>query len=65
MSALPTMGDADRCLAVDERGNLVDGDLILYVCGTYLHKPWPRRWHRCPHGHERTSVCSRPSIVQI
>lgn len=31
-------GDADRCLAVDERGNLVDGDLILYVCGTYLHK---------------------------
>ncbi|MFR3450943.1 MAG: hypothetical protein ACLTSX_04200 [Collinsella sp.] len=31
MSALPTDGDADRCLAVDERGNLVDGDLILYV----------------------------------
>lgn len=31
-------GDADSCLAVDERGNLVDGDLILYVCGTYLHK---------------------------
>ena len=23
---------------MDERGNLVDGDLILYVCGTYLHK---------------------------
>lgn len=31
-------GDADRCLAVDERGHLVDGDLILYVCGTYLAK---------------------------
>ena len=31
-------GDADRCLAVDERGNIVDGDLILYVCGVYLHK---------------------------
>ncbi len=29
-------GDADRCLAVDEHGNLVDGDLILYVCGKYL-----------------------------
>lgn len=29
-------GDADRCLAVDENGNLVDGDLILYVCGRYL-----------------------------
>ena len=29
-------GDADRCLAVDQNGNLVDGDLILYVCGKYL-----------------------------
>ena len=29
-------GDADRCLAIDEKGNLVDGDLILYVCGKYL-----------------------------
>ena len=29
-------GDADRCLAVDNKGNVVDGDLILYVCGTYL-----------------------------
>ena len=25
-------GDADRCLAVDERGRVVDGDQILYVC---------------------------------
>lgn len=29
-------GDADRCLAVDEKGNVVDGDLILYICGKYL-----------------------------
>lgn len=29
-------GDADRCLAVDDKGNIVDGDLILYVCGRYL-----------------------------
>ncbi len=29
-------GDADRCLAVDEKGNLVDGDLILFICGKYL-----------------------------
>ncbi len=29
-------GDADRCLAVDENGNVVDGDLILYVCGLYM-----------------------------
>ena len=31
-------GDADRCLAVDENGNVVDGDLILYVCGKYLRE---------------------------
>ena len=31
-------GDADRCLAVDENGHLVDGDLILYICGRYLSK---------------------------
>ncbi len=29
-------GDADRCIAVDGDGNMVDGDLILYVCGKYL-----------------------------
>ena len=29
-------GDADRCIAVDENGNIVDGDLILYVYGRYL-----------------------------
>jgi len=29
-------GDADRCLAVDENGNAVDGDLILYICGKYM-----------------------------
>ncbi len=29
-------GDADRCLAVDEKGNVVDGDRILYICGKYL-----------------------------
>lgn len=29
-------GDADRCLAVDENGNLIDGDAILYICGKYL-----------------------------
>ncbi len=29
-------GDADRCLCVDEQGNIVDGDLILYIGGVYL-----------------------------
>ena len=31
-------GDADRCLAVDSEGNLVDGDMILYLCGKNLKK---------------------------
>ncbi len=29
-------GDADRCLAVDENAELVDGDRILYIYGSYL-----------------------------
>lgn len=29
-------GDADRCIAVDGRGKVIDGDLILYICGKYL-----------------------------
>ncbi len=29
-------GDADRCLAVDEKAQLVDGDKILYIYGSYL-----------------------------
>ena len=29
-------GDADRCLAVDEKGNLVVGDQIMYLCGIYM-----------------------------
>ncbi len=29
-------GDADRCLCVDEKGNVVDGDGILYIFGKYM-----------------------------
>lgn len=29
-------GDADRCLAVDDKGEVIDGDKILYLCGKYL-----------------------------
>lgn len=31
-------GDADRCLAVDENGEVIDGDAILYLCGCYLQE---------------------------
>ena len=29
-------GDADRCLAVDDKGEVITGDHILYLCGVYL-----------------------------
>ena len=29
-------GDADRCLCVDEQGNVVTGDHILYIYGKYM-----------------------------
>ena len=29
-------GDADRCLCVDEKGNIITGDHILYFCGRYM-----------------------------
>lgn len=31
-------GDADRCICVDENGNVVDGDGILYICGRQMKK---------------------------
>ena len=29
-------GDADRCLCVDEKGNVITGDHILYIYGRYM-----------------------------
>ncbi|GGH75944.1 phosphoglucosamine mutase [Compostibacillus humi] len=29
-------GDGDRLIAVDEKGNLVDGDQIMYICAKFL-----------------------------
>ena len=29
-------GDADRCLCVDEKGNLIDGDIIMAICALDL-----------------------------
>ncbi|GAA0594153.1 phosphoglucosamine mutase [Virgibacillus siamensis] len=30
-------GDGDRLIAVDEKGNLVDGDKIMYICGKFMN----------------------------
>lgn len=29
-------GDGDRVIAIDEKGNIVDGDQIMYICAKYL-----------------------------
>ncbi|WP_026692933.1 phosphoglucosamine mutase [Peribacillus kribbensis] len=31
-------GDGDRLIAVDENGNIVDGDQIMYICAKYLNE---------------------------
>ena len=31
-------GDADRLIAVDAEGNIVDGDHLIYICASYLKK---------------------------
>ena len=31
-------GDGDRCLAIDENGNEIDGDMILAICTNYLNE---------------------------
>ncbi|HLS09586.1 phosphoglucosamine mutase [Lentibacillus sp.] len=31
-------GDGDRLIAVDEKGNVVDGDQIMYICGKYMNQ---------------------------
>lgn len=31
-------GDGDRLIAIDENGDIVDGDQIMYICAKYLHE---------------------------
>lgn len=31
-------GDGDRVIAIDEQGNIVDGDKIMFICGKYLNE---------------------------
>ncbi|SFG16731.1 phosphoglucosamine mutase [Halobacillus alkaliphilus] len=31
-------GDGDRLIAVDEKGNIVDGDRIMYICAQYMNQ---------------------------
>ena len=38
-------GDADRCLAVDARGRVIDGDYLLFITGRRLHRRGRLRGH--------------------
>ena len=31
-------GDGDRLIAIDEKGDIVDGDQIMYICAKYLNE---------------------------
>lgn len=31
-------GDGDRMIAVDENGQIIDGDKVLYICGRHMHE---------------------------
>ena len=46
-------GDADRCLCVDEKGTVVTGDHILYVCGRHM-----KELGELPHNTVVTTVMS-------
>lgn len=38
-------GDGDRCLAIDEKGNEIDGDRLLAVISNYMKKKGTLKWH--------------------
>jgi phosphoglucosamine mutase len=46
-------GDGDRLIAVDEKGNIVDGDQIMYICAKYL-----KEQSRLKHGTVVSTVMS-------
>ena len=46
-------GDADRCLAVDEKGQIITGDHILYICGRHM-----KEMGELPHNTVVTTVMS-------
>lgn len=53
-------GDADRIIAIDHRGEVVDGDHILAICGLRLLKQG-----RLPHNRIAATVYSNGGLVQV
>ncbi|MFJ5625244.1 phosphoglucosamine mutase [Peribacillus loiseleuriae] len=46
-------GDGDRLIAIDEKGNIVDGDQIMYICAKYLNEE-----NRLKHGTVVSTIMS-------
>ena len=53
-------GDADRCLCVDEKGAVVTGDHILYVCGRHM-----KELGELPHNTVVTTVMSNFGLYRV
>ena len=52
-------GDADRMLAVDENGKLVDGDQIMAICGNFLKENGKTcKGHHCCHRDDESGIQS-------
>lgn len=52
-------GDADRCIAVDEKGQVVDGDRILYIYASYM-----KRRGVMGEGHVVTTIMSNMGLYR-
>lgn len=53
-------GDADRCLAVDEKGQIITGDHILYICGRHM-----KELGELPHNTVVTTVMSNFGLYRV
>ena len=46
-------GDGDRLIAIDENGDIVDGDQIMFICAKYMKEHGQiKTWYCCLNGHE-------------
>lgn len=52
-------GDADRCLIVNHKGEVIDGDLMMYVYAWYMKKH-----HLLNHNHVVLTKMSNPGVIK-
>ena len=52
-------GDADRCLMVNKHGEVIDGDLMMYIYAKYMKKH-----HLLNHDHVVLTKMSNPGVIK-